>query len=216
MSELRYVLAASYDTVEDALAEFEAIEVAYKHVGTSLDFDATVIAKDEAGKVEIVRRHDEPKKHATDVGLGWGLAAGAVAALFPAVGIIGALAVGGGAGAALGALAGHAASGMTRDDLKALGEVLDSGDAGLVVVYGPDMVDRVSTSVTDRDEPRAHHDRRQHRGARGRPARRGGGAGLGPVGQLRLDRVVDVAVDVVGADPLDDRRRPRAPRAPAA
>jgi len=147
MSEMRYVLAASYDTVDDALAEFEAIEVAYKHVGTSLDFDATVIAKDEAGKVQIVRRHDEPKKHATDVGLGWGLAAGAVAALFPAVGIIGALAVGGGAGAALGALAGHAASGMTRDDLKALGEVLDSGDAGLVVVYGPDMVDRVATSV---------------------------------------------------------------------
>ena len=177
MSEMRYVLAASYDTVEDALAEFEAIEVAYKHVGTSLDFDATVIAKDEAGKVQIVRRHDEPKKHATDVGLGWGLAAGAVAALFPAVGIIGALAVGGGAGAALGALAGHAASGMTRDDLKALGEVLDSGDAGLVVRLRPRHGRSRGDERAGRDEPRAHHDRRQHRAARGRPARRGGGAG---------------------------------------
>ncbi len=148
MSEMSYVLAASYDTVDDALAEYEAINAAFRHVATSLDFDATVIAKDEAGKVQIVRRHDEPKRHGTEVGLGWGLAAGAVAAIFPAVGIIGALTVGGGAGAALGALAHHAASGMTRDDLKALGEVLDRGDAGLVVVYGPDMADRVATSVT--------------------------------------------------------------------
>lgn len=148
MSEMRYVLAASYDRLEDALAEYEAINTAFRHVATSLDLDAAVVAKDESGKVQIVRRHDEPKRHGTEVGLGWGLAAGAVTALFPAVGIVAALAVGGGAGAALGALAHHAASGMTRDDLKALGEVLDRGDAGLVVVYGPDLADRVATSVT--------------------------------------------------------------------
>ena len=147
MSDKLYVLAASYDHVDDALAEYQAIEAAYRHVGTTHDFDATVIAKDDKGKVEIVRRHEEQKRHGAEVGLGWGLAAGAVAALFPAVGILGALAVGGGAGAALGALAGHAASGMTRDDLKALGEVLDEGNAGLVVVYGVDMSDRVSASV---------------------------------------------------------------------
>ena len=141
------MLAASYEHVEDALAAYESIDVAYRHVGSSLDFDATVIAKDETGKVEIVRRHNEPKRHDTQVGLGWGLATGAVVALFPPVGIIGALAVGGGAGAALGALAGHAASGMSRDDLKALGEVLDQGHAGLVVVYGPDMADRVGAGI---------------------------------------------------------------------
>jgi uncharacterized membrane protein len=147
MSDTRFVLAASYDNTEDALRAYEAIDVAYKHVGASHDFDAAVVAKDEDGKVQIVRRHDEQKRHGTEVGFGWGLATGAVAALFPAVGILGALAVGGGAGAALGALAGHAASGMTRDDLKALGEVLDQGDAGLVVVYGTDMSDRVSASL---------------------------------------------------------------------
>jgi hypothetical protein len=37
---------------------------------------------------------------------------------------------------------------MSRDDLKALGEVLDEGDAGLVVVYSSEMADRVITSVT--------------------------------------------------------------------
>ncbi len=148
MSEMRYVLAASYDEVNDALAAYEQIDVAYKHVGTTLDFDAAVVAKDESGGVKIVERHDEPTRHGTTVGLGWGLAAGAVVALFPAVGIVGALAVGGGSGAALGALVSHTASGMSRDDLKALGEVLDRGDAGLVVVYGPDMADRVGAAVT--------------------------------------------------------------------
>jgi uncharacterized membrane protein len=147
MGEMLYVLAASYDDVGDAIAEYEAIEVAYRHVASSHDFDATVIAKDEAGKVQIVRRHDEPTRHGTAVGLGWGLATGAAVALFPAVGIIGALAVGGGAGAALGAVAGHAGGGMSRDDLKSLGEVLDRGTAGLIVVYAPEMSDRVTTSV---------------------------------------------------------------------
>jgi uncharacterized membrane protein len=142
-----HVLAAAYDDRADALAEYEAIKAAYSHVGTTHDFDAAVVAK-EGGEVKIVRRHDEQARHGTDSGLGWGLAAGAVAALLPGVGILGALAVGGGAGAALGHAAGHAASAMSRDDLKALGEVLDEGDAGLVVVYSSDMADRVITSVT--------------------------------------------------------------------
>jgi uncharacterized membrane protein len=148
MGDTLYVLAASYDNVEDALAGYQAIEAAWRHVSSSHDFDATVVAKDETGKVQIVRRHDEPTRHGTAAGLGWGLATGAVVALFPAVGILGALAVGGGAGAALGAVAGHASRAMSRDDLKTLGEVLDKGDAGLVVVYPPEMADRVAVSVT--------------------------------------------------------------------
>ena len=39
----------------------------------------------------------------------------------------------------LGAVTGHAAAGMSRDDLKELGEYLDSGQAGLVVVGVSDM-----------------------------------------------------------------------------
>jgi uncharacterized membrane protein len=148
MSDVLYVLAASYDDVEDALAEYEAIKVAYRHVGSSHDFDATVIAKDAAGKVEIVRGHHEAKRHSTAVGLNWGLAAGAVAALFPAVGILGALAAGAGGGALIGSLAGHAGDGLTRGNLMVLGEVLDEGAAGLVVVYASDMADRVAAGVT--------------------------------------------------------------------
>ncbi len=44
-----------------------------------------------------------------------------------------------GGGAVLGAVAGHAAAGMSRHDLKELGEHLDAGQAGLVVVGVSDM-----------------------------------------------------------------------------
>jgi uncharacterized membrane protein len=148
MSGMVSVLAASYDDVDDAKADLEAVKVAFRHVGTSLDLEAAVIARDEDGKVEVVDRHDERTRHEKVVGLGWGLAAGALAALFPPIGIVGALAVGGGTGAALGAAAGHAARSMSRDDLKELGDVLDRGEAGLVVVYGSDLADRIQTSVT--------------------------------------------------------------------
>ncbi len=146
MSEM-YVLAASYDDVEAARADFKGIVAAHRHVGSTHDFDAIVLTRDEAGNVEVAERDDEQTKHRTGSGFGWGLAFGAAVALFPPVGIVGALAVGGGAGAALGAVAGHAARALSRDDLKALGEVLDRGSAGLVVVYGPDMADRVATSA---------------------------------------------------------------------
>jgi uncharacterized membrane protein len=147
MSETLYVLAASYDDVEDAVAAFETVKVVYDHVATSHAFDAAVVVKDESGKVHIEKKHEEPTRHGAAVGLGWGLAAGAVVALFPAVGFLGALAVGGGAGAALGAVAGHTSGGMDRDDLKVLGEVLDQGDAGLIVVYHADMADRITDAV---------------------------------------------------------------------
>ena len=117
-----YALAASYDSVDEALAAYEAIDVAWHHVSSSHAFDATVVARDADGKVDIVERHDEPMRRGTTAGLGYGFAFGAVAALFPAVGILGALAVGSGAGAALGAMAGHAARVMSRDDLKLLGD----------------------------------------------------------------------------------------------
>lgn len=148
MTETLYVLAASYDSLDDALAEYETVKVVYDHVATSHAFDAAVVAKDETGKVRIERKHEEPTRHGAAVGLGWGLATGAVVALFPAVGIFGALAAGGGAGAALGAVAGHASGGMNRDDLKTLGEVLDQGNAGLIVVYHADMASRVRSSIT--------------------------------------------------------------------
>ena len=50
-------------------------------------------------------------------------------------------------GAALGAVAGHAAAGMSRDDLKELGESLDAGQAGLIVVGVSDMGARIERAM---------------------------------------------------------------------
>jgi hypothetical protein len=52
-----------------------------------------------------------------------------------------------GAGAILGSVAGHAAAGMSRGDLKELGESLDEGQAGLVVVAVSDMEAKVRAAM---------------------------------------------------------------------
>src|SRR3954465_4692576 len=163
MAQMLYVLGASYDQVEDALADYDAVVAAYSHIGSSPGFDATVVARDESGKVEVVRRHDEAGRqgraggggrHAEAVrqgrtmGAGWGLAIGAVAAIFPAIGLVGGLIAGGGIGALLGAKSGRANNVLSKDDLKALGETLEQGDAGLVVGYAQEMAGRIASEVT--------------------------------------------------------------------
>jgi hypothetical protein len=76
------------------------------------------------------------------------LATGVVVALFPFAAVGGGLlAATTGGGAILGAVAGHAAAGMSRDDLKQLGEALDAGQAGLVVVAVSDMGAKVERAM---------------------------------------------------------------------
>lgn len=141
-----FVLAAAYGDTDEAVADYEAVKQLYAAVKTSREFDAAVIAKDADGDVRIVKKH-EPTRHGAAVGLGWGLAAGVAAALFPPIGILGALAVGGGGGAAIGAVAGHAAGGVNRSDLKELGDTLDAGTAGLIVVYEMNLADQVAANI---------------------------------------------------------------------
>ena len=140
-----YVIVAAYDDVDPAVADYEAVKELYRAVKTSHDFDAAVIAKDAGGKVRIVKKHEQPTRHGAAVGLGWGLAVGVVAVLLPPVGI--GIAGAGAGGAAIGAVAGHAAGGMSRGDLKELGEALDAGTAGLIAVYATNMADQIAANV---------------------------------------------------------------------
>jgi uncharacterized membrane protein len=141
------VLAASYDNVADAEADYQAIKALYYHVETSHDFDAAVVERKDDGSVEVVKKHEEPTRHGAAHGLGWGLAIGAAVAIFPAVGLLGGLAVGGGAGAAIGAVRGHVKGGMRDDDLEQLGQVLQEGNAGLIVVYATNMADQITANI---------------------------------------------------------------------
>jgi uncharacterized membrane protein len=142
-----FVIAATYDDVATAQADYDAVKAVYHEIKASSAFDAAVIEREQDGKVRIVSKHEQPTRHEAGHGFRWGLAAGAVAALFPPIGIAGALAAGGGAGAAIGAVAGHMAGGMKRRDLTELGELLDEGKAGLIVIYATNMADQVEANL---------------------------------------------------------------------
>jgi len=141
------VLAAAYDDVAAAEADYEAVKALYYEIKTSHEFDAAVLARDEDGKIEVVKKHEQPTRHGAAHGLGWGLAIGAACAILPGIGLLGGLAVGGGAGAVIGAVTGHVKGGMDNSDLKALGDVLDKGQAGLIVVYATNMADQVAANI---------------------------------------------------------------------
>src|SRR5262249_33161258 len=100
----------------------------------------------------IEAKHEQPTRQGAWAGGGLGLAAGVLVALFPAVAIGGAVAVGAGVGAGLGAIAGHAAAGMSRSDLKDLGEHLDNGQCALVVVAAVALADRVQEAMERADK----------------------------------------------------------------
>jgi uncharacterized membrane protein len=65
------VLAASYDDLAEAEADYEAVKALYREVKTSHDFDAAVVARNEDGKIEVVKKHEQPTRHGAAHGLGW-------------------------------------------------------------------------------------------------------------------------------------------------
>ena len=140
------VLAAAYDDVAEAEADYEAIKALYYGVKTSHDFDAAVVDRDASGKIRVVKKHEQPTRHGAAAGMGWGLAVGAACVLLPGVALVG-LAGGAAAGATIGAVTGHVKGGMSNDDLRSLGEVLNNGQAGLIAVYATNMADQVAANI---------------------------------------------------------------------
>jgi uncharacterized membrane protein len=142
------VYCGVYDDAANALADYELIKELHTEANLVDAYDAAVIERDHKDKVKIVKKHETPTRVGGVLGGGVGLATGLVIVLFPAAAIGGGLLLGTtGAGAVLGALAGHAAAGMSRGDLKDLGESLDEGQAGLVVVAVSDMEAKVRSAM---------------------------------------------------------------------
>ncbi len=137
-----------YADVADARADYDAVHDLHTKAGLIDAYDAAVIERTAEGKVKIVKKHETPTRVGGVLGGGVGLATGLAIALFPAAAIGGGLLLAtGGGGAILGAVAGHAAAGMSRSDLKDMGESLDSGQAGLVVVAVSDMEAKVKSAM---------------------------------------------------------------------
>jgi uncharacterized membrane protein len=135
-----FLYAGEYDSVEDAKADLEELKELHREhvVGT---YDAAVITKNEEGKVKIVDKIEKPTQHG-----GWaGLAVGAALGLIFPPGVL----VTGLLGAGAGALIGHLEGGMSRSDLKEVGEMLDESEAALIVV-GEATIERAVEEATRR------------------------------------------------------------------
>jgi uncharacterized membrane protein len=146
-AQLLDVLVATYSSVDAAETDLKMIRELYKKLGTSHHFDAAVITKTDKGKVKIKETYEAGTRHDALKGLGFGLAAGLVSAVFPPVGIGAALAAGGAGGAAIGALVGHVNTAVRRDDLKKIGDLLYPSEAALIVVYETNLADQVAKNI---------------------------------------------------------------------
>ena len=132
------VLVGVYADVEAAEADYELIKDLHTEAGLIDAYDAAVIHRRDDNKVKIVRKHET----LTRVGGAWWRRwpghrprGGPVPLRGDRRRLLAATTAG---GSVLGALAGHA-GGMSRGDLKELGEYLDAGQAGLIVVGVSDM-----------------------------------------------------------------------------
>jgi uncharacterized membrane protein len=140
--------AGIYPSVEDAEADYQLVKNLHVEAGLIDAYDAAVVERRADGKVRITKKHETPTRAGGVLGGGVGLATGLVIALFPIAALGGGLlAATTAGGAVLGAVAGHAAAGMSRHDLKELGEQLDAGQASLVVVGVSDMQSKIEQAM---------------------------------------------------------------------
>jgi uncharacterized membrane protein len=119
-----YLFIGAYASEADAQADYAIVRELHERrlVGT---YDAAVVVREGDGGV-TVRKDELPTRRGAFTGAG----AGAVVGLLFPPALLASAAV----GAAAGAVAGHLWRGLSRNDVRQLGEVLDEGQAALVVV----------------------------------------------------------------------------------
>jgi uncharacterized membrane protein len=144
-SDGTFILVATYPDEMAARDDYQAVKAAHS-MGVVGSYDAAVITKDTAGKV-----HESKHETATRHGAWWGVAAGAaVGVLFPPA-ILGAAAAGG----VIGGISGHLSRGMSRSQARELGDFIDPGEAGLVVVGESRLEESLSRTVRHADKQTA-------------------------------------------------------------
>lgn len=150
------VFVGTYTSVEDAEVDYAAVKALHTEAELIDAYDAAVVHRRGDGKVKIVKHHESPARAGGLLGGGIGLATGLVIALFPAAAIgTGLLAGTTAGGAVLGAVAGHVTAGLSRKDLKELGEQLDRGSAGLVVVGVSDLASKIEHEMAQAEKVEA-------------------------------------------------------------
>jgi uncharacterized membrane protein len=118
-----FLYIARYDHEANAREDYQLL-VELHAAGVVGTYDAAVVTKDDH-KVHV-HKHEKPTQH----GAWTGIAVGAVIGIIFPPSILGSAAVAGVAGG----LIGHFWGGLSRSDVKALGDFLDEGQAALVVI----------------------------------------------------------------------------------
>jgi uncharacterized membrane protein len=133
-----FVYAAMYASKDDAEADYDVLLELHADalVGT---YDVAVIDKDESGKVHV-HKHEKPTQH----GAWGGIAVGALCGLVFPAGVIGWAALGG----VVGGVGGHFRKGLSRGDLKELGETFDVGEASLIVIGESRVEEQLDRALT--------------------------------------------------------------------
>jgi uncharacterized membrane protein len=145
MANATFIYVAAYPDEMAARADYEAIKDLHAS-GLVGSYDAAVVTKDAKGKV-----HENKDETATRHGAWWGIAAGAaLGAIFPPS-ILGTAAVGG----IIGGVSGHLSKGMSRARVKELGDFIEPGQAGLVVVGEGKVEEAIQDAVTHAEKATA-------------------------------------------------------------
>jgi uncharacterized membrane protein len=119
-----FIYIGTYASEVDARADYDVVKDLHS-MGAVGTYDAAVVTKDDKGKVHV-NKDETTTRHGAWGGAGVGALVGI---LFPPS-IIGSALV----GAAVGGVSGHLWKGMSRADVKEFGDVIDSGEAALVIV----------------------------------------------------------------------------------
>jgi uncharacterized membrane protein len=122
--EAVFIYIGTYVDEAAARADYDVVKDLHS-AGAVGTYDAAVVTKDDAGKV-----HVNKDEMATRHGAWGGAAVGAVIGILFPPAIIGSAVV----GAAVGGVGGHLWRGMSRSDVKEFGEIIDQGQAALVIV----------------------------------------------------------------------------------
>jgi uncharacterized membrane protein len=119
-----FIYIGTYPSKAAARADYDIVKDLHS-AGAVGTYDAALVTKDDAGKV-----HVNKDEMATRHGAWGGAAVGAVVGILFPPSIIGTAIV----GAAVGGVGGHLWRGMSRADVKEFGDIIDEGQAALVIV----------------------------------------------------------------------------------
>jgi len=133
-----FIYVATYADRTGAEADYDALLDLHAAalVGT---YDVALVDKDESGKVHVMK-HEKPTQH----GAWGGVAVGAAVGILAAPAVIPAALIGG----VIGGVGGHLKKGISRDAAKELGDLIEIGEATLLVIGESRLEEQLDKALT--------------------------------------------------------------------